>query len=134
MRRREQHAHRPASANAVQDGVLRTHLIHNGADVVHPQVEGGHLAQGDWVRDAATPLVEADQPAERGEPLEERGEIRLVPLHLDRVPELGSEHDVDWPVADDLIGDVDVTGLRVAGLNGHGGRVHCEAVPVKGWH
>jgi len=36
------------------------------------------------------------------------------------MPELGGKHDVDRPVADDLVGDVDVAGLRVAGLNGHG--------------
>src|SRR5437870_6544048 len=69
---------------------------------------------------AASPLVEGDQPCERRQALEKGGEIRLVPLHLDRVPKLSRQHDVDRPVADDLVGDVDVTRLRVARLDGHG--------------
>ena len=61
-------------------------------------------------------LVEEDQARERGEPLEEARAARLLPVQLEVGDEPGHEDQVDRAVADDLVGDVDVAALRVAGL------------------
>ena len=44
---------------------------------------------------------------------------RVLPLQLQVRDEARHEHEVDRPVADDLVGDVDVAALRVAGLRRH---------------
>jgi hypothetical protein len=117
VRRGEQHAHRPAAADAEQNRTFRAGFGHDDVDVVHPQVERAQLVEGDWIGDTASALVERDQACEGIEPLEEGGEVGLVPLHLDRVPELRREHNVDRSLADDLVGNVNVARLRVARLD-----------------
>ena len=129
MGRRVQHGHRSATADSVEDRALRPCLVHHGMDVVHPEVERRQLAECDWVGDAASALVERDHPCERAEALEERGQVRLIPLHLDGVPELGGKHHVDRPVSEDLVRDVDFAGLRVASLGLHDESVHRSASP-----
>ena len=63
-----------------------------------------------------TSPVEADQPAERREPLQDVGEERLIPHRLGLVPPLGDEHEIDRPVAGYLIRDAAPRRCRVANV------------------
>ena len=84
----------------------------DGAQVVHAGLE---------IRDARRPvgeagaaLVEADQPRERAESLEERSVAGLLPVLFEMGDEPGDEEHVDHSVAGHLIGDAQLAASRVA--------------------
>ena len=114
----EQDAHRPALREPEQRGALGAGGVHHGADVVHALLE--RRRSGDRVGEPGAALVEQDQPRERGELVEEPGDARVGPLQVQVRDEARHEHEVERPVADDLISDVDVAALRVVGLRRHG--------------
>src|SRR6266540_2645648 len=58
-------------------------------------------------------LVEQDQPRERRQPLEEPRKRGLLPCELDVRNPAVHEHQVERPVADDLIRNIDVAASRV---------------------
>jgi hypothetical protein len=117
--RGEQHRHRAALGDAEHDGSLRPDGVHHRAHVVHPGLEVGEPVLRHAVREADPALVEQDQAGERREAVQEPGEPRLVPHHLDVRDPAHHEDHVDGPRAHHLVGDVDtVGGLRVAGLGG----------------
>jgi hypothetical protein len=53
------------------------------------------------------------------------------PTAVQRVSASPEEHQIDRARADDLVGDVDVASLRVAGLGSHAKSVTCETLHVK---
>src|SRR5215467_9119677 len=71
---------------------------------------------GEPIRHARPRLVEHDEPGEGREATEHLGGIGVLPLVLDVRHEPWDPHDVQRPAADDLIGDVRVTALRVTRL------------------
>ncbi len=116
---REQRAHRPALGVAQDGGALHADVVHDGAHVVHAGLERREVVGLDPVGEPDPPLVEEDQARERREPLVEtldrldlRGGVEALHPAVD-------EDDVERPLAHDLVGDVDVTVLRVARLPGH---------------
>ncbi len=66
------------------------------------------------VREAGAALVEADQPRERAEPVEEVRVARLLPVLLEVRDEAGHEHEVDRPGAGHLVGDAELAAPCVA--------------------
>ena len=115
---REQDAHRAALGDPEERRPLGSGGVHDSPDVVAPLLEGGRL--DDRVGQPAAALVEDDQARERAEPLEEASHRRRLPLELEVGGEAEDENQVDRPVADDLVGDRGVAGLRVLGLRGLG--------------
>ncbi len=115
---REEDRHRPSLRVAEERGALRARRVHHRPDVVHPRLEVGQA--GGPVGEAGTTLVEADEPRERGEPLEEVRRPGLVPVVLEVRDEAGHEHEVARALPRDLVGDVDPTALGVASLGLHG--------------
>jgi hypothetical protein len=113
MRRREQDAREAPASERDEDGPFGAGGVQDGANVVHEGIERLHLLDRDGVRDPTTALVEADQPAELGQPAEEAEKRGLVPLRLDRMPELGDEENVGRALTKRLERDVDVPGSRV---------------------
>jgi hypothetical protein len=111
---REQHAHRAALRDPKERRPLGSGGVHHRPDVVNPELEGRHL--GDGVGQPVAALVEDDQARERGEPLEEASLRGRLPLELEVGGEAENEDQVDWPVADDLVGNRGVAGLGVPGL------------------
>ena len=73
----------------------------------------------DRVGQAGAPLVEHDQPPERGEPLAELGERRHVPLGLHVAEPLVEQQDVGRPLPEDLVRQVEVAQAGVSGLGKH---------------
>ena len=112
VRRREEDAQRPALRVAEQRRRLGAGGVHHGADVVHARVEVGQ-ADG-AVGEPGPALVEADQPRERAEPLEDPRAPRMLPVDLEVREEPGHEDEVERPVARDLVRDADVAAPRVA--------------------
>jgi phage terminase large subunit-like protein len=122
--RGEEHAHVAALRRAEDRGALGADAVHHGADVVHPLFQRRQLVGRDGIGHPGAALVEQDQARERGETLEAGGEVGQFPGELDVRDPAGHVDQVYWAVADDLVGDVDVPGLRVArvGRRLHGSR------------
>ena len=117
VRRREQHRHRAALVVAEQRGAFGADGVHDRADVVHPRLEVVDSAVA--VGEPRASLVEADEPRERRQPLEEGGVARLFPVELEVTGEPGHEDEVERPVARHLVRDGDVAALRVANRASH---------------
>jgi hypothetical protein len=113
-------ARRNSAAERDQRRALRPGSLQHHANVVHPQLEARNFVERDGVGEPAPALVEADQPAETREPLEESRELWRLPLSLDRVPELGHEQEVARArTAQHLVGDVHIAIARVARVGSH---------------
>jgi hypothetical protein len=105
-------------------GALRSDRVEHGDRIVHPLLEGRRRRGRNWVREPDAAPVEAHQPAERRQPLGGTGQERLL---VPRVSgdEIGvHQHEVEWSVAEHLVGDVDVAALGVSGL---GGQAHAPS-------
>src|SRR5438309_11172482 len=82
---------------------------------------------------AAAAFVEQDQAAEGGEAFEEGGHRRQLP-HIGQVRYPAQDEDqVEWTVADDLVGDVDVAAASVLGPCEHVGRASLSPDSCPGW-
>jgi hypothetical protein len=86
--------------------------VEHGAHVVHALLERRQLA-AHAVGEARPSLVEQDQPREGREALVEAGERAHLPGEVEVREAAGAEEQVGRPVADHLVRDVDVAGLRV---------------------
>src|SRR6266542_1447045 len=84
---------------------------------------------GDLVRHPSPPLVEDDQPAEGSEAFVKGSAKREVPpaLYVRRPP--GHDHEVNRAIADDLIGDVNVSALGILRLSSRGRFTHVRRGP-----
>ena len=117
--RREERAQRPAFRDPEQRGPLRAGRVHHGPHVVHPLLEDRQLVHRHPIGEPGAALVEKDQPQERREPAEKGGLERVLPGQLEMSDPAGNEDEVDRPVADHLVGDVNVTALGVTSLRNH---------------
>ena len=115
--RREEHAERAAFRVAEERRRLASGRVHDGAHVVHARLEVGEADAP--VGEPRPPLVEADQPGERPEALEEVSVRRALPVDLEVGEEALHEHEVERAVARHLVGDVDVPAARVPDLRAH---------------
>src|SRR5438093_6390073 len=86
----------------------RADRVHDGTDVVHPLLQGGHWSNP--VGESRSALVEHDQARERRKASEEVGRAGLLPDVLNVRDEAWHHNQVDWPRAHDLIRDVNVSG------------------------
>jgi hypothetical protein len=103
--------------------------VHHGAYVVHSVFEWRR--RGNRVGKPRAPLVEQDQPRERGKPVEEAGDPRVSPLQVQVRDEARHEDEVERPIADDLVRDVDLTALRVVGVWGHDRTHDTQMIPLR---
>ena len=111
--RREEAAHRAALGDAAERGALGADGVHDGAHVVHPLFERRQTVDGHAVGETRAALVEEDEAREGGEAAQEAREARLAPEVLEVRDPAHDEDEVERPVADDLIGDVDLAAARV---------------------
>ena len=89
-----------------QDGAFGADRIHDRADVIHPRLQRGRFA--DAVGQSGAPLVQHQHARELGHVDHVAVEERLVPRREDIADHAAEPHDIDRPVADDLVGDRDV--------------------------
>ena len=81
IRGREQNAHRPAFGVAEERRPLAPDGVHDRAHIVHAGLE---VRQPDGsIGEARSALVEADQPGDGPEPLEESGKLGMLPVDLE---------------------------------------------------
>jgi hypothetical protein len=106
--------HRGTLRIAEQGCAFRTCRIHDCAYIVHARLEIRDTAHA--VRNSGPALVEDDQSAKGPKTAVEAREARLLPAVVDVGHEARHEDQVEGPVADDLVGDVDVAALGVARL------------------
>src|SRR5439155_12715053 len=108
--------HRTALRNPEERGAVDSDRVHDGPHVVHALLE--RVDSAETVREPRAALVEADEPRERAQPLEEVGRPRVLPLVFEMGHKAGDEDEVKRPRARDLVGDVEIAALRVLGLWG----------------
>ena len=119
--RGEEDAQRAAFRVAEERRGLAPGRVHDGTHVVHARLE---VRQPDAaVGEPRASLVEADQPCERPEPLEEVGVGRALPVDLEVGEEPLDEYEVEGAVAGDLVGDVHLAAARVPDRAAHPGRI-----------
>ena len=117
--RGEERRHRAALGDAEHDCPLGADRVHHGAHVVHARLQVGQAIGRDPVGEARAALVEEDEPPHRSEPPVEAGELRVLPAGLEGADPAVHEHEVERPLADDLVGDPDVAAARVARYRRH---------------
>ncbi len=105
IRGRQEDRERAAFGVPEHDRPLAARSVHHRAKVVHPRLEVGH-ALGP-VREAGAALVEAQQPRERAEAIEEVRMTRLLPVLLEMRDEPGHEQEIDRSSTGHLIGDAE---------------------------
>ena len=101
--------------------MLGTGGVHDRPDVVHALLEGRDTDHA--VGHAYSTLVEQDEAGERSQPLEEAGDVWILPPDLDVADKPFDEHEVALRLTDDLVRDVyAISGRRIAGRRdiGHG--------------
>jgi hypothetical protein len=104
----EEHGDRAGVEGGDARGALRSRRVEDGLHVLGPLLGGGDGPAGDAVGGAGAATVEQDDPAERGQPLDEVLEARHRLQDLDVAPEPEEEEEVDRPVADDLVGHIGI--------------------------
>jgi hypothetical protein len=117
---------RPECATVVmtdEHGLLGVHGVHDRADVVHAGLEGREAEVA--VGHAGSALVDADHTPERSEPAKEPGQVCGLPGDLDMLDEARNPDQIAGPLAQHLVGDVDLAAARVPGLWQH----HCGKSP-----
>ncbi len=115
----EQHGHRPAVEPRHDGRVLRADGVQDDPHVVGPLFPRGQMVGRHRVRDAGPAPIEEDDPGERAEPFQEVA-VSGPPLVLLEVREVArGQQEIDGTVADDLVGDVEITASRVPGLGFH---------------
>ena len=92
---------------------LEAHCVHDGSDIVHALVHGGEVS--DAVGQTGAAFVEHDNPCKRAESIEPPGNARLSPIVVDVRHESGHKDQVDGPVAEFLVGDVNTLALGITG-------------------
>ena len=119
--RREQDAHRGRFRPPAQRGSIRPGGVHHGANVVDACLE--RLLARHSVRQTGAALVEADDPSEAGESLDESSEWGELPRCFEVRETAGHDDHVDRAVAEHLVGDVHVAAPGVLDR----GDVHVQA-------
>ena len=109
-----------ALRKAEQGGALRSDGVHDDGQVVHPLLERGQLVVRHPIGKAGAALVEDDEPGERREPFEEPRQVGLLPRQLDVGDPARDVHKIEWPLPDNLVGDMQVAALGVMGFGHHG--------------
>ena len=103
-------------AGTEQDRLLRGCRLHHSPDIIDPHLEREEIEVDGPIRETAPSLVEEQQPGKRGEPLQEPGAERVLPLQLEVPYPVVDEDEIDRPVAHDLVSDVDVSAPRESDL------------------
>ena len=111
MKRREEDAHRAALGHAHHRCARRARSVHHRSNVVDPRLQ---VRDPDCVRRARAALVEQDQAAPRRQCAKVARPRRVVPVAVDVRHPSGHVHEIERPVADDLVGDPDVPAARKA--------------------
>ena len=116
MRRGEERRHRPAFGDAEQHCPLGADGIEHRTHVVHAGFQVGQALGRDSVREPGAAFVKEDEPPHRCQSPVEVGQLRVLPARLERADPAVDENEVDWTIADDLVGDPDVAAARVRDL------------------
>jgi hypothetical protein len=78
------------------------------------------MAAGDRAGEAGATPVKDDQPAKRRQCAAEQADPGVFPGDVDVGEAPGGQHEVGWPVAEDLVGDPVALQACVPGLRRHG--------------
>lgn len=107
---REQHRERPTFGFAHHRRLLAADSVHDGANVVHALFQGRRPRNP--IGHAHSAHVEEDEPRELCKPLTVAAECRQLPVDLEVGVRALRVDEIDGPLADDAVGDVDLAAAR----------------------
>jgi hypothetical protein len=105
--------HRPALGYPEQRRAFAPDLVQDCLNVVHALLKGEDLRAS--IRHAGAPLIEQDDAAERAEAPEKCTVVGRLPDRVNVRNKAGNEQQVERTLAENLIGDMNVVTLDVAG-------------------
>jgi hypothetical protein len=118
---REEHGER-ASLGQSEDGRPGgAGGVHDGTDVRDLGLEVGETIQRLGIRHAGSTPIEDDHPPQRSQPPPLAGQLGDLPERLDVMHPALDQHEVQWPLAQDLVREVD---FAVPCVLGGGDAVH----------
>ncbi len=120
IRGSEERAHRAALRDAEQGCAPGARRLHHRPNVVHPLFQNRQLIRGNPVGKAHPALVKQDQARERGEASEEAGLKGVLPGQLNVRDPARDEDQIDRPLTEHLVCDMNVAAFGVLRLWGHG--------------
>jgi len=100
-------------AQAERGHALATQVVQERQHVVGDCLGEATLLVGQRVRCPTATRVEPDRTGERGQPLQEPRECRLIPHEVDGDPQRMKDEDIRVAVADNLVGDATHSRVRV---------------------
>ena len=106
MRARGQHGDRAASVATDHGRPLGADGVEHGDEIVGRLLEERFSGGPSRIGETGAPPIEDEHATERRQSLHEAGQRPEIPHRLDVAEPPGKEHDVDRPVADDLVGHV----------------------------
>src|SRR5687767_8458780 len=131
MSGREQHRHQATLRHAVDVRGLRADGVQDRPYVVDLLLESGKVDRA--IRQPQSARIEHDQSRESAK-VTQVGRVRwLLPLPLHVREDARDVHQIHWPLADRLIGNVDVAGFGVPGFDVHGGIVALLISPSRAY-
>ena len=136
MRARGQEGDRSAPVAADHGRLLRVDGVEHGDEIVGGLLEERCAGGPSRIGEAGAAPIEEDHATERRQSLDEARQRPEVPHGLDVAEPPGNEHDVDRPVANDLVGHVLVADACVSGLGPQHDPQYAQVAPVSrrsGW-
>ena len=124
----EKHRHHSAEVVRHESRALHARRVEDGSQRVHPLFEGGWPIPRKRIRRAGTRHVELQDTAQFPETLQPWTDGRKIPDEVDGPRPVRRIHNVERPIPELLIGDVDLVELGVLGFR----RVHAASVPRRG--
>ncbi len=110
---------RSGCAACNDDGLSRTHRIHDGLDLVPQRLPWWERIGGNWIRGPHAATVEPNDPPKTSPLGEERPGMRIVPLDVERRQPACVDDEVDVSFAQHLVCDPLPIQLGVAGASLH---------------
>jgi hypothetical protein len=103
-----------SAASPADDGrLLHVGRVQDGAELVGPLFDGGHVRDRNWVGQAGAALIEDEHPTERSQPRQEPPDPVMLPSLFDMVRPVPRPYEINGPLAANLTGDVAVAATNV---------------------
>ena len=121
--RGEDEPHQPPAQGRDQRRPVATGRVHDRADIVDPGLDRRQGLDRHRVGHADATLVERDEPPDLREPSTDLRDRRHVPLGFLMTHPLVRQDEIDRPLAEDLVGEVQAVDSSVVRLGIHPRRI-----------
>ena len=107
----KRHAIEPPSETPRDVSALDSDVVHHCADIVRPFLQCRHVHGA--IGEAGAAFIEANEPAELAEALEEEGALRDFPIQVEMRHRARRPDHIEGSLARDLVGDANIATARI---------------------